>query len=179
MYIYIYRFWSLCIHIYFYYRYRYVCIQIYKSIIYITPYLLRCHFLHSPNWKKNKHNISCIFRVFSPTFNPSDLNRPLKKIRILTIEVLVPMGQLAVGTLKGLCKGILAVSSGLWNYVPRTSQTVQPPNVTTSCLLWQKKRETKRMALTERSRWFVPNTKKTGLVGPGEGRGVWRADKKR
>ena len=78
------------------------------------------------------------FLVFSPTFNPSDLKPPQKKIRILTIEVLVPMGQLAVGTLKGLCKGILAVSSGLWNYVPRTSQTVQPPNVTAFCLLWQK-----------------------------------------
>ena len=45
--------------------------------------------------------------------------------------VLVPMGQLAVGTLKGLCKGILAVSSGLWNYVlvPSASVTWQGLNM--------------------------------------------------
>ena len=140
--IYIYRFWSLCIHIYFYYRYRYVCIQIYKCIIYITPYLLRCHFLHSPNWKKNKHNISCILGFFHQPSTLLTLTAPLKKIRILTIEVLVPMGQLAVGTLKGLCKGILAVSSGLWNYVPRRVKRCNLPMLHVLSF-WQKKRETK------------------------------------
>lgn len=88
------------------------------------------------------------------------------------------MGQLAVGTLKGLCKGILAVSSGLWNYVPRRVKRCNLPMLPRPVFLTKKTRN-KNMALTERSRWFVPNTRKTGLVGPGEGRGDWRADKKR